>query len=151
MIETEFQARIMRHLNRPNSGFRVWRQNAGKWETAGGDWIHGAPEGAADITGIRKSDGRRIEIECKVGRGRQTKAQRAWEDFVERSGGIYVLVRHVPRKHIDDQLAALEDWLGFRRGSSDDPECVDCNGSGTYWVATRPVACHCRPPQRPPR
>lgn len=74
-------------------GVFAWRQNTG---TA---WIGNQPvsfgyPGAADITGILP-DGRRLEIECKSATGKQSDKQKKFQQRVEESGGVYLLVRSV--------------------------------------------------------
>jgi hypothetical protein len=55
---------------------------------------YGTP-GMADLTGIAGPTGKRIEIECKVGAGRQNKFQKLWQAMIESQGGIYLLARSV--------------------------------------------------------
>jgi len=50
-------------------------------------------KGGADLDGLLMPDGRRIEIECKTGKARQTKQQRAFETMIGRFGGLYYVVR----------------------------------------------------------
>jgi hypothetical protein len=49
--------------------------------------------GAADVAGILGPDGRRIELEFKVGRGRQSKEQQAYQRMIEGLGGAYGIIR----------------------------------------------------------
>ena len=73
----------------------VWRQ-----ETGVGVPLHGTRPtrygrvGSADITGILDG-GRRIEIEVKTGRARQTPEQRDYQAMIQARGGLYVLARTV--------------------------------------------------------
>ena len=50
--------------------------------------------GVADIIGVLPG-GRFLAVECKSVRGRQTEPQRAFQEAVEASGGLYVLARSV--------------------------------------------------------
>ena len=49
--------------------------------------------GQADISGIIAPEGRRLEIEIKTGKGKQSEAQLRYQAMIKRSGGVYVLVR----------------------------------------------------------
>lgn len=73
---------------------RLWRANVLVARTRTGQVVRAGVVGQADISGIRDT-GQRIEIECKVGRGQQTEAQRNWQAMIERFGGLYVLARDV--------------------------------------------------------
>ena len=86
---------------------RLWRQNAGRWlgvppsylpklRRAGipFSWIQGAPAGACDLTGIL--GGRRVEVEVKTERGKQSEEQKDWEKMIRSQGGVFVLARSVP-------------------------------------------------------
>lgn len=75
---------------------RIWRQNAGKFETTRGHWVEGAPKGAADLVGLviaGQHKGRHLEIEVKGPKGRQTDEQRNWERRIREFGGIYVVAQ----------------------------------------------------------
>jgi hypothetical protein len=50
--------------------------------------------GQGDITGIMP-DGRRIEIEVKTGKDRQSDAQAAFAKMIVAHGGIYIVARDV--------------------------------------------------------
>lgn len=97
---------------------RIWRMNTGV-----GWFVNGQPArktdpgaypvrfglpGQGDISGVT-SGGRRLEIECKAERGRQSDDQRNFQAMIERFGGLYVLARSV-----DDVDRALAP-LGFNR------------------------------------
>ena len=49
-------------------------------------------EGAADLSGIL-AGGRRLEVEVKSERGRQSDEQHAYQAMIERFGGVYILAR----------------------------------------------------------
>jgi len=97
MTEKRIQNAILREFGtRPD--MRIWRQNTGvaKYPDKNGRKRRvsfGVP-GQADLSGILP-DGVRLEIEVKSPRGRQTKDQRAWQQMIERFGGVYVLARSV--------------------------------------------------------
>lgn len=140
MRESEWQERVRRHLNRPGSGMRVWRQNAGKWRalrpwgslrrhigtlagallsldrkrietalTLVSDWVHGAPKGAADLSGLI-SGGQRLEVECKVDEP-WSAVQKRWAHMIGARGGLYVLAKYDPSSSIEDNLAMVEDRI----------------------------------------
>ena len=54
---------------------------------------YGVP-GQADLSGILK-DGRRLEIETKSARGRQSQQQLAFERMITKFGGVYIVARSV--------------------------------------------------------
>jgi hypothetical protein len=105
MTEGEWMLRLMRHLNRPHSGIRVWRQQAGKIRDSHGHWVHCAPKGAADLVGI--SAGIHLEIECKVD-APWTADQRRWGRLIESRGGIYVLARLDANASLESELQRVE-------------------------------------------
>lgn len=94
--ETVFKRQLLVALNAPGGMVRVWNQPAGKFQSTARTWVQGAPTGAADLCGVVRSGpnrGRLVQIETKVGKGKQSEAQIAWERFVLASGGIYILAR----------------------------------------------------------
>jgi len=109
MTEGAWQAALEAHLNRPGSGIRVWRQQAGVLKVRQNGVvraIHCAPAGAADLTGIAPG-GRHLELEAKV-RAPWTSSQRAWARAIERAGGLYVLARFDARRALPDNLSQIE-------------------------------------------
>lgn len=87
----------------------AWRRNTGKTTIKDkyGKERHlsfGA-KGAGDIEGILAPNGRHLEVECKSEHGQQTIDQKAWQQMIEQSGGIYILVRSV-----DDLKSFLHDY-----------------------------------------
>ena len=82
---------------------RLWRANVGAARIGNRLVRFGIP-GQADLTGIL-SDGRRLEIEVKSDRGRQTPAQAAFGRTIERFNGIYLLARCT-----DDVREGLESF-----------------------------------------
>lgn len=74
---------------------RLWRQNTGAARTSTGALVRFGVPGQADISGILAPSGRRIEIETKTARGRQSQAQKKWQAMIEKFGGVYVVARSV--------------------------------------------------------
>lgn len=65
-----------------------------------GQWIAGTTKvGAADISCTIY--GKSVEIEVKIGRDKQSEAQKKYQKIVENSGGIYLIVT---------ELKDLFDW-----------------------------------------
>lgn len=55
-------------------------------------WIPGSSRnGTADISATVK--GRSVKIEIKVGKDRQSEAQKEYQAEVERAGGVYIIVK----------------------------------------------------------
>jgi hypothetical protein len=78
-------------------------------ENTGTAWINGQPvsfgyPGAADITGILP-DGRRLEIETKSAKGKQSDKQKAYQQRIEENHGVYLLVRSV--KELEEKWQQL--------------------------------------------
>lgn len=98
---------------------RIWRANTGMAWFKDGESARKTDKGAypvrfgtpgqGDISGLKLPSGRRLEIECKAARGRQSEEQKSFQRMVERFGGLYVLARAVD--DVDRALAAL----GVRR------------------------------------
>jgi len=102
--ETVIVGDVLGALNRLDRVY-AWRNNTG---TA---WISGRPvkfseKGAADV--LACVDGCFVAIECKTRKGRQSAAQKCWQQKIEAAGGLYVLARSA-----DDVLAALRSELGI--------------------------------------
>lgn len=82
---------------------RIWRQNSGAFITQdGARHVRTGINGMADLSGIL-SGGRRLEVECKTGSGRQTPAQLRFGEMITRMGGVYVVVRSV-----EEAVAAID-------------------------------------------
>ena len=92
-LESTFSAHLVAALNAPARMTRVERQQSGLVRLEAGHVMHLARKGAADLSGIVGPHGWRLEVEVKAARGTWTKAQRTRKAFVERFGGVYVLVR----------------------------------------------------------
>lgn len=98
-------------------GIRVWRQNTGigvsmanvkrALALLGGGAVKQAMEllshptmrfgvlGGGDISGLMAPMGRRLEIEVKAGRDKQSEEQRAYQGMIVGLGGAYLLCRDV--------------------------------------------------------
>lgn len=72
------------------SDVRLWKNATGVGKSFAGNTIRFGLKGSADILGIT-SDGRFLAIECKTGKARQTKQQRAFMAMIMRMGGRYLL------------------------------------------------------------
>ena len=94
--EKDIVAAIMNYLAiRPD--LVVWRQNVGALSiegATGNRFIRFGRVGQADITGIM-AGGRRLEIEVKGPKGRQSDTQREFEAEISRLGGLYFIARSV--------------------------------------------------------
>lgn len=101
-----------------HSQLRLWRNNTGVgWFANGKPARKGDPgaypvkfgtPGQGDISGILEG-GRRLEIECKTLRGRQSDEQISFQAMIERFGGLYVLARS-----LEDVDAVLIPLVGPR-------------------------------------
>ena len=108
--EKQIQSEILDTFGRL-PGLRVWRQNVGIALTPDGRRVVAfGQRGSADVSGIL-NDGRRLEIEVKSARGRQSKHQRAFQTMIEAFNGVYVLARSV-----DDVWAGLRDAGYYPKG-----------------------------------
>ena len=92
MRESEIQCDILRAFG-SKRWMRLWRANV-LAARMGDRFVRAGVPGQADLTGILP-DGRRLEIEAKSDRGRQTEDQRNFQRMIERFGGVYVLARSV--------------------------------------------------------
>ena len=94
MTEQELVQQILLEFG-ARSDLRLWRANTGAAVRRGGGLVRFGVPGQADISGIMRPSGRRIEIECKTTRGTQSKDQRAWQRMIEWAGGLYILARRI--------------------------------------------------------
>jgi hypothetical protein len=93
MTETALVSAVLLALGQ-RTDLRVWRQNTGALKDSNGRLVRYGLVGSGDISGIL-AGGRRLEIECKVGKGRQSEHQRAFGEMIQRYGGVYLVVRSV--------------------------------------------------------
>lgn len=122
--EMEFMRRLMLALG-THPSLRLWRQNCGQVpiRDAHGNVVRmfdaGPPNGAADLSGIVRPEGFRLEIECKSAGGERSLEQRRWADFIVGYGGVYVLAQYNPMLSLEDNVAAavrdVENALAQRR------------------------------------
>lgn len=86
---------------------RVWAQNCGvafRGEAA----VRYGIIGGGDISGILR-DGRRLEIEVKTGRGKQTEQQKNFEAMILAHNGVYIVARDV-----DETIRSVLDGYSKR-------------------------------------
>lgn len=104
MSERALQSAILLAFgSRP--GLRIWRQNAGLLWGPNNRRIRATVTGAADISGILRRDGRRLEIEVKSPTGCQSPEQKAFQHMIEMFGGKYILARSV--EDVERELGGL--------------------------------------------
>ncbi len=84
-----------------------WRQNSGKVKTEQGRWVSLGPTGISDIVGVLY--GIPVFVEVKTDKGRQRKAQAAFQRAIEKAGGIYIIARSA-----EEALTLLEEALSQR-------------------------------------
>lgn len=85
----------------------VWRMNTGGARMTGRGGaeitVRFGVRGQADITGLVRGTGRRLEIEVKRPGGKQSAEQKAFQSLIEQAGGLYLVV---------DSIEALQTQLG---------------------------------------
>ena len=86
-----WQAERINVMGRPIDNTRVVTDCIGRKRRIGSvDWIpSGVTKGSADISAT--VSGRSIKIEVKVGRDKQSEAQKEYQRKVEAAGGIYII------------------------------------------------------------
>lgn len=75
------------------AGVVLFRNNVGVARFGTHVVRYGLGTGSADLVGLYR--GRFVAVEVKSAIGRQSPAQRTWQETVERAGGLYVLARDV--------------------------------------------------------
>lgn len=89
--EAEIQANILLGLARHfRETVTVWRNNTGAFHDGNRLIKFGLP-GQADISGIIKPYGCRLEIEVKRAGGRQSMNQKNFDRMIKSHGGLYLL------------------------------------------------------------
>jgi len=83
-------------------GIPAWRNNSGAIKTASHFFRYGCV-GSADILGLLPPEGKFLAIECKSGGQRASRAQIAFLEAVNESGGIGIVART-----LDDVMEAIE-------------------------------------------
>jgi len=107
VTEKELQNAILRAFG-TLPVLRLWRANVGVARLGRRVVRFGIP-GQGDLTGILP-DGRRLEIEVKTVAGRQSPAQRRFQEMMERFHGVYILARSI--EDVRQELAARGVRLG---------------------------------------
>ncbi|MEW6252368.1 MAG: VRR-NUC domain-containing protein [Planctomycetota bacterium] len=107
MTEKALQNAILRAFG-TLPALRLWRANVGVARLGRRVVRFGIP-GQGDLTGILP-DGRRLEIEVKAAAGRQTSAQRSFQEMIERFHGVYILAKSV--EDVRQRLIAAGVRLG---------------------------------------
>lgn len=90
--EALIQSSILDYLNL--SGHICIRVNAGKIQTARGNWVNLAPKGAPDIMGCSR-DGRAIGIEVKTRAGKLREGQAQFLEEIRSRGGVAGVCRSI--------------------------------------------------------
>ncbi len=88
---------------------RLWRQNTGvatydNLVAGTSRKVRFGLPGQADLSGILP-DGKRLEIEVKRPGGRQSEEQKAFQEMIERFGGLYILAYSA--LDVEDRLREL--------------------------------------------
>lgn len=109
MTHQEFVNKLLKHLS--IAGCRVWANQTGVAQTLKtGHVIRYGLKGSADITGII-SGGKRIEIECKVGKDFLKPEQINFRKMIESLGGIYIVARN-----IDETVDEINNLIKVNNG-----------------------------------
>ena len=95
MLEQDFQQALRIELAAALPELRLWRQPSGRVPAARGGVVEGAPNGAADLSGIVRPEGWRVEVEVKGAKTPETDDQRRWRAFIVDCGGVALQVRYV--------------------------------------------------------
>lgn len=113
-LEKDIQRAILDYLEHHPSVL-VWRMNTGAMErtNAAGRkrFVRFGRPGQADITGILRPWGIRLEIEVKRPGGEPTRDQIEFCDAVQSAGGVYFVVHSVEeaKRQLDATLRALRE------------------------------------------
>ncbi len=92
MTESEILSATLLALGqRPD--LRIWRSNTGAAKTDTGRIVRFGVKGQADISGLLRGSGRRLELEIKTDTGRQRPEQIQFQKMIEAFGGLYILAR----------------------------------------------------------
>jgi hypothetical protein len=87
------QVERVSNMGRYVAGKKLETNIMGVAKTTEGKYIRGTgTNGTADIHATIK--GRSVKIEIKIGKDRQSEAQRIYQQQVERAGGIYLIIRN---------------------------------------------------------
>ena len=100
-LETQIVRECLRLLY--ELGIFAYRQNTRVLYVDGRPIQFGYP-GSGDIGGLLP-DGRRLEIECKSPTGKQTAAQKTFQQKIESNNGVYLLVRSA--KELNEKIQQI--------------------------------------------
>lgn len=75
-------------------GISAWRVNVTRIRMKG-RWVRFGTVGSCDISGILPN-GKRLEIECKTGKGKSTPEQERYQKMIRDNGGAVCVVRDTP-------------------------------------------------------
>lgn len=92
-LEQTFQQRLRLALGQELRCIRLWRQPTGKVCTDKGTWVECAPPGAADLSGIIRPEGWRLEVEVKGLHTPVRPAQVCWRRRMRQFGAVTLQVR----------------------------------------------------------
>ena len=112
--EIPFMKHVMIALG-ARSDMKIWRQNCGQIPVRDRTgkvvrvFYPGPPNGAADLSGIVFDSGKRLEIELKAADGKRSPEQVRWAEFIQRAGGVYVLLTYDTSLDLDTNVAAAVD------------------------------------------
>ena len=119
MLESTFQGALRLAVTRElHDRVALWRQPAGKILAKRGGAVEAAPVGAADLSGILKGSGIRLEIELKMPGKKRSAAQVAWGHTLHAWGAVYLCLTY--RKglslelNVEQALLTLELALAAR-------------------------------------
>lgn len=85
---------------------RFWQAPTGTALSMNGDRIlKFGIDGQADITASMYPNGRRAEIEIKVGKDKQRESQKNFEKMITATGALYIIVDD--KKSIEEQIKCL--------------------------------------------
>lgn len=78
------------------TALRLHRQVPGSHGMKRGGVMHGAPVGAADLSGWVRGRGLHVEVECKYGDGKLRPEQRRWLDIAAEEGCLALVLTYSP-------------------------------------------------------
>jgi hypothetical protein len=144
--EAAFQVALDQALNM-TSDIRVARVNSGDVTFRGshGDVrrFRGATKGTGDLVGLVAPDGRHLEVECKSATGRPTEAQAARAQWVNRMGGVYVVVKadkYDLDKSVSNALETIRAEIAKARNAHPTCDASHVLETGFKYVSTRRAA-----------
>lgn len=85
MKESEIQKQILDYLE--SKDIFCWRNNVGRKHN-----LQFGKKGSGDITGLLKN-GKRLEIEVKDEKGKQSEEQKNFQQMIKNNKGLYILAR----------------------------------------------------------